>query len=173
MDELNDSNLYEAGDGLPHGIPVFAPPAVLPPMPPRSRTSRRRRPGRRINLDELPPHERGMDATFFMPNGEWSTWPRALVSTDWSQSGIASTVAEALGHPIDTLPGGEVHIMQSSRGRIMYNRVILLWFFLSDLDVYPSLVWLPVLEHDLYGHLGISLVIGRPFIEACGQAWPT
>ncbi|KAK4043123.1 hypothetical protein C8A01DRAFT_32765 [Parachaetomium inaequale] len=173
MDDLDDSNLYGAGDGLPHGIPVFAPPAVLPPMPPRPQRTRRRRAERPLYLDNLPPHERVMEATLLMLGGEWSGWPRALVSTDWSQSGIAAAVAESLGHPIDTLPGGQTNTFQSSRGRITYHRVVLLWFYLSDLDVYPSLVWLPVLEHEPYSHLGISMVIGRPFIEACfGQAWP-
>jgi hypothetical protein len=94
---VGDRLPHGVGDRLPHEIPEFAAQAVLPPMPPRPRSNRRRRAGRPIDFDNLPPHERGTDATILMANQQSSGWPRVLLSTDWNHNAIAAVVAESSG----------------------------------------------------------------------------
>jgi hypothetical protein len=108
-----------------------------------------------------------------MPNGDWTTLPRVLISSDWSQSGILADFAEASGYPIVPLSSDHARWIATSRGIIPYRRGLPLWVSLGDPTLSPVLVLLPVLETEVAGHLGISMALGQPFIQRYfGDNWP-
>ncbi|KAK4128520.1 hypothetical protein N657DRAFT_26641 [Parathielavia appendiculata] len=123
-----------------------------------------------LSADALRPYERVMDVSFLMPFGDWTRLPNALLSSDWTQSGIPAQLAEGLGHDIVPFPARR---FWTPRGRVTCTRGVRIWVYLHGLPFLPLILFLPVFEAHELGSLGVSIILGKPFLDRCfGDGWP-
>lgn len=129
---------------------------------------------RSINFHALAPDEHLTAVTYLTPEGNWVTLPNTLISDRYPQSFIPAQVADTTALIVD-LAERDIRMLPTPRGCITCTRAADLVFGLGPL-LPLTLMRVLVLEADVEGYFGVSMVLGRPFIQWCraryGSAWP-
>lgn len=97
--------------------------------------------------------------------------PNALISPHWRHSFLPTATAEALGHSPSSLEGDDIWTSVTPRGPITYDKAVCSWIELGTMDLPEHLINLPVTNKT---GLGVSIILGRDYIEACygENNWP-
>jgi hypothetical protein len=136
------------------------------------RSRQRTSPSRAINIDALRPGESATHVTFMTSTGNHVRFPRALISRHWPQGAIAGQLSDALGYPRIDLPPSRIRRFITPRGFIESRQAAVVSFQLDSLPNQAILVMLPILEHQLYGHFGVPIIVGMSLLRCLrGQEW--
>ncbi|KAM7207517.1 hypothetical protein V8F20_002203 [Naviculisporaceae sp. PSN 640] len=101
---------------------------------------------------------------FLDPDGGkfWATLRNeALVSPHWPKTYITPETVQTMGYRPRNLTEAELHTSVTPRGQNRDDKGVMVWIKLEDIE--PQLVFVPVLNK--WG-LGVSMVIGKPLLEA-------
>lgn len=146
------------------GSHAQTPPTNAPPTrPPPGRLGRTREP--RKLTDNLQEDEYLTTVTLLRPDGkDWVELPNALVSPRWTGSYLSPETVEAMPYLPRNLTNNELHTSVTPRGPNRDDKVVAVWMKLEESEVTEEmLVALPILNK--WG-LGVSVIIGKPLIEA-------
>ncbi|KAM7199464.1 hypothetical protein V8F33_004491 [Rhypophila sp. PSN 637] len=123
---------------------------------------RQPRPPRKLT-DNLKEGEFLIDVTLLAPNGSWVKVINCLLTPHWKHSFILPETVEAFSYEPTILKDADSRTSVTPRGENRDNRLVGFYMELNEMNIPEHMIVLPIFNKM---GLGVSLILGKPFIEA-------